>query len=282
MEDQITQIKDQGNQLFDTGLLPESKKCYKQLHKMGIIDGHIFYRLGLFYLPGRYLLKKIPDPDKSNRFFQLALQLLPQKADLGDPEAMGDLAYMYDMGLGLPSNMSKAVDYYKSAANGGLARAQFNLGYMYAEGDGVPVSKELSLVYYKLAADQQDVEAAYNVGTLSKEKGDYETAFRYFMSSALEWNRSHKECTQIFKGKEGPQLQHIANTYISTNWPKSHTMIEEGCKEAIKAIILASKMVSGDDFICLPIELSLLVAKSLILVWPKVHHFEPLNFMKKK
>jgi len=193
----IRRLIDQANKYFDSGQLLAARDAYKRIKKMGVVEGHIYYRLALFYRPGRYMVGK-RKKQKSNDYLELALQYLPEKAARGDVEAQGDLAYMYDFSLGVPADLKRAVELYKLAADGGLARAQYNLGYMYSQGDGVPLDNKLSLMYFKMAADQGDHEASYHVGELSKEMKDYATAFRYFIFSAPFMEQSARECTKIF------------------------------------------------------------------------------------
>ena len=55
----------------------------------------------------------------------------------GDPNAMSNLAVMYDRGLGVAPDPARAVELYRAAADRGSVVAQNNLGIAYALGRGV-------------------------------------------------------------------------------------------------------------------------------------------------
>jgi hypothetical protein len=44
------------------------------------------------------------------------------------------LGYMYDHGVGVPQNHTKAISLYRKAAKQGYALAQYDLAAMYANG----------------------------------------------------------------------------------------------------------------------------------------------------
>jgi TPR repeat protein len=52
---------------------------------------------------------------------------LQREAQEGDPDAQYNLAYIYENGLGVPKDESKALELYKQAANQGHPAAQTNL-----------------------------------------------------------------------------------------------------------------------------------------------------------
>lgn len=52
---------------------------------------------------------------------------LQREAQEGDPDAQYNLAYMYENGLGVPKNETKALELYQQAADQGHPAAQTNL-----------------------------------------------------------------------------------------------------------------------------------------------------------
>lgn len=76
-----------------------------------------------------------------------------QTASLDDPVVQRDLGYIYDKGIGVPQDEDKAVEWYRKAADQGLAFAQFNLGKMYETGRGVPQDYVQAYKWYSLAGD---------------------------------------------------------------------------------------------------------------------------------
>jgi len=55
---------------------------------------------------------------------------LQREAQEGDPDAQYNLAYMYENGLGVPKNETRALELYQQAADKGHPAAQANLDAM--------------------------------------------------------------------------------------------------------------------------------------------------------
>jgi hypothetical protein len=55
---------------------------------------------------------------------------------------------------GVPQDDAEAVKWYRRAAEGGHAFAQFHLGFMYDEGRGVPQDKAEAVKWYRRLRDQ--------------------------------------------------------------------------------------------------------------------------------
>jgi TPR repeat protein len=55
---------------------------------------------------------------------------LQREAQEGDPDAQYELAYLYENGLGVPKNETKALELYQQAADQGHPAAQTNLDAM--------------------------------------------------------------------------------------------------------------------------------------------------------
>lgn len=64
------------------------------------------------------------------------------------------LGLSYDMGTGIEENAEKAVQYYREAAEQGLAAAQHNLASMYRFGKGVPKDESEAANWYRKSAEQ--------------------------------------------------------------------------------------------------------------------------------
>ena len=58
-------------------------------------------------------------------------------AEQGIPQAMGELAAHYQLGLGVSKSFEKAFNWHKKAAEQGVGESQYALGEMYAEGQYV-------------------------------------------------------------------------------------------------------------------------------------------------
>ena len=73
-------------------------------------------------------------------------------AKQGMAEAQFNLGNMYDMGLGVPQDHEKAVNWFRLAAEQEFEDAQFSLGMMYEFGLGVPRNYVQAHMWFNLAS----------------------------------------------------------------------------------------------------------------------------------
>ena len=66
---------------------------------------------------------------------------------------------MYEQGRGVPQDYTKAVDWYRKAAEQNEPSAQYSLGLMYDQGTGVPRNLSEANHWYALAAKNGDPDA---------------------------------------------------------------------------------------------------------------------------
>lgn len=88
------------------------------------------------------------------------------KAVKGDAAAQDSLGWFYRTGVGVPQDYSKAVYWYRKAADQNLADAQTALGVLYYKGHGVPKDYQQAAHWYRKAAEQGEVGAQYNLSIL--------------------------------------------------------------------------------------------------------------------
>ncbi len=94
-------------------------------------------------LAGSALAIDLRDQRFSHTVYLQPYSKLRQAAELGDPEAQYDLAYLYykadsDPAVsGLAQSDSRAAYWYRKAAQQGHARAQFNMAVLHLRGHGV-------------------------------------------------------------------------------------------------------------------------------------------------
>jgi TPR repeat protein len=175
-------------------------------------DAEAQYTLSVAYRDGK-------DVEKSTA---LSEHWLVKAAAQDMPEAMADLAEIYDDGQGSPRNAQKAKALYmelaknkqeavtvvtrairaynnddydlafalaKPYADNGYDYAQNIIGKMYNFGRGVPTSKDKSLFYFKLASDAGFAEAQHNLGFLYEYSfNNPAEAARWYQKAA---NQSH-------------------------------------------------------------------------------------------
>ena len=60
---------------------------------------------------------------------------------------------MYEEGQGVRQDYAQAVQWYRKAAEQGLAEAQYNLGVMYAKGEGVRQNYKIAKEWFGKACD---------------------------------------------------------------------------------------------------------------------------------
>jgi TPR repeat protein len=109
-----------------------------------------------------------PEPDAGQRnaaalaCFQQASQQDFYSADL-------ILADLYEHGLGVPLDKSKAAAHYRLAAEGNWTEAQYHLAQMYRQGDGVPQDDAEAANWFQIAANYGDAKAQAMLGVIYAE-----------------------------------------------------------------------------------------------------------------
>lgn len=68
------------------------------------------------------------------------------------PDALFNLAGLYEDGLGVPQDHARAIDLYRQGANAGSALAAYRLGLFYANGAIVPIDEDQARRYFEMAA----------------------------------------------------------------------------------------------------------------------------------
>lgn len=99
------------------------------------------------------------------------------------------LGRLYEMGIGVTPDFSRAMDFYMTAAKTyASGQAMNRLGMMYEKGRGVPVDLVQAAAWYEKAADFHDADGSVNGGRLFLEgkgvKRDPQEAGRWFMEAA--------------------------------------------------------------------------------------------------
>ena len=109
-------------------------------------------------------------------------------ADQGVARAQFNLGVLYDQGQGVPQDYAQAADWYRKAASQGIADAQYNLGLAYDQGRGVPQDYAQAVDWYRKAADQGNADAQLNLGVLYDHgqgvPQDYAQAVDWFQKAA--------------------------------------------------------------------------------------------------
>ena len=102
-----------------------------------------------------------------------AIPYLEKAVEAGNVDAMCNLGHAYNLGNGVPLDITKAIECYTMASDLGYTTADINLGYLYESGKYVPRDRNKAIYYYKHAAKNGDAYGARLVRELSVDD-DYE------------------------------------------------------------------------------------------------------------
>ncbi|CDG22958.1 putative Beta-lactamase [Xenorhabdus poinarii G6] len=97
-------------------------------------------------------------------------------AEKGNAVALNNLGYLYEQGLGVKQNYTKALDYYNKAIRSENPKtALHNLSRLYLDGLGVEKNKEKALELLKKSADLGNNQAMSDLYWLTnpKSKNEY-------------------------------------------------------------------------------------------------------------
>ncbi|MFZ4600108.1 MAG: tetratricopeptide repeat protein [Terrimicrobiaceae bacterium] len=203
----------------------------------------------------------LSDPKNEEKIAE-ALLLLRTAAEKGYAPAENSLGYVYDNGIGVPTDRGEARKWFEKAATQGLAKAQFNYGRYLALGIGgdpdveaglatmekassqglMPAKMALAHIYYFGEYGQKaDHEKAFPLYLAAAESGDADaqnfvaTMFAYGMGVKL--NRSEAAKWYLMAAEQGHAKAQasIARCYLGGNGIKRDKV------EAIKFYILSAK-----------------------------------------
>ncbi len=100
------------------------------------------------------------------RDYTKALYWYRKAAELGFAGAQNNLAHMYEQGLGLSKNSTEAAKWFRKAAEQQDALAQHALGRMYRNGEGVPQNYEKAAKWIRRSAEQGHYGAFNHMGEM--------------------------------------------------------------------------------------------------------------------
>lgn len=121
-------------------------------------------------------------PEKKEKK-ELTFRLALAGADEGDAEGQYLVGLLYSMGVGTQEDLDKAIQYYKMAAEQGLAKALDALGNVYINlmDDGHSENTSIGVSYYMRAVEMGYADAMWDLGDFyAKKMNDYETALSWY------------------------------------------------------------------------------------------------------
>jgi TPR repeat protein len=137
-------------------------------------------------------------------FYAENIAALHAAAEKGDAKAQNDLGNWYSWGTywGVQNNYQKSVNWYRKAAEQGLAEAQYNLAGMYLEGQGVLKNNQEAIKWYRKAAEQGFIGAQFAVGAMYEDgqgvQQNYEEAAKWYRKVAEHKNTDAMNYGEIY------------------------------------------------------------------------------------
>lgn len=124
--------------------------------------------------------------------YALALRLARPLAEAGNAAAQAMVGNLYEMGLGVAPDQSKALKWFALAADQGNVAAETGLGRIYSQGAGVQIDASKAYHWFSLAANQGDTDAQCAIGDLYAEGNgvpqDYSEAVGWYRMAAEKSN----------------------------------------------------------------------------------------------
>ncbi|EFC37816.1 predicted protein [Naegleria gruberi] len=113
--------------------------------------------------------------------YEKSLEWLTKASEYNLPESRHWLGWMYLNGTGVVQNYKKARELFELSQN---SESCFRLGSIYEMGLGVPIDKEKALEWFTKAADMGHKSAQYMTGLILLENKEYSKAYEYLLKAA--------------------------------------------------------------------------------------------------
>ncbi|MBU1566175.1 MAG: sel1 repeat family protein [Proteobacteria bacterium] len=99
--------------------------------------------------------------------FKTELAILTPLAELGNPDALGNIGNIYVFGKGVEINLATAYSYWLRAAEKHLGTAMFNIASLYTSGQGGLANDQMqAALWYKKAAEHRHEKAMINLSSI--------------------------------------------------------------------------------------------------------------------
>lgn len=156
---------------------------------------------------------------------------------LGNDVAMYHLAYIYLKGLGVERNQQLAVNYFEKASELGNSYAMNNLAFMYLQGIGVEKDDYKAFKLYEKSSDLGNVHAMNNLACMYKDgKGVEKNSDKFFQ--LLQKSSDHGN----HKATNNLACIYLQGTLVEKNIEKAIQLFEKssdsGYREATKNLAL--------------------------------------------
>lgn len=133
----------------------------------------------------------------TEKFIKQKYEIIKKAAECGDADAQLHIGRMYEQGIYLKEDISKAKHWYNLSATKGNAWALLNLGHLSEENN-----MDVAIEMYKKSMKMGEISAAYNLGVeyrnrarRSHKKGNFSVA-EFFLERAIEFLREGLNITK--------------------------------------------------------------------------------------
>lgn len=130
-------------------------------------------------LVGAIELEILNAPEDARTWFEMT-------AAVGDPAGQRSLGYLYTNGLGVEADLPKAVELFRTAADGGDTDAMYNLAAVNMKARGAYLSFDATLALLDAAADAGLVDAIARRGDLLAAADRDEEALDSYVQAAAQ------------------------------------------------------------------------------------------------
>ena len=160
---------------FTGGTEPECSDDALHLHNLAFM-----YESGTQYMGGQDsgmlgMTDKIPDYEKREGLidYEKAYEYYLKASEKGYVQSMYNLAVYHEKGWHVEKDLSKAVAWFRKAADMGHTYSEQALAkYLYTGAEGVPANEEEALKYWRSAASKGNATAQYKLGRLLSSDPD--------------------------------------------------------------------------------------------------------------
>lgn len=160
--------------------LKEAEIWYKKAAVQG--DKQAIKQLDILHAMPAYQLESPPSIDE-----KWEIDWLEKTASYGDAQSQYELGRLYQDGIKIPMNYSKALAWYYQAAQKDHLEAMCALGYLYLEGKGTEANIEKALFWYEKAAQDDYYPAERKLAEIyasdRDRTPDYEKAYQWLYLS---------------------------------------------------------------------------------------------------
>lgn len=174
------------------------------------------------YLPLVWTGQKVAYDAAMRKDYGFATSIWMPLAVLGYRDAQFNLGLSYAKGRGIEADISKALFWYRKAAENGEAPAQYNLAEHFRTGDGLEKDDKQALYWFQKAAEQKYQSAQNNLGMMFAEgKGtskDLIEAAKWFNLAISNGSVSAVENLKRFEKEMSPEqlskAKELANQWL--------------------------------------------------------------------